>query len=87
MVDAGLTAREGIAAATEGGARALGLDDVGVLAPGKAADVVVVSSDPLADVRALTRPEEVWLVLKSGRPVAGQALVPELRSEAAGSSA
>jgi imidazolonepropionase-like amidohydrolase len=71
MVDGGLTPLEGISAATTGSARALGLDDVGTIEPGKVADVLVVDGDPLDDVRILCDPERLWLVLKDGRPVAG----------------
>jgi imidazolonepropionase-like amidohydrolase len=82
MVEAGLSPHEGLIAATEGSARALGLEEVGSLEPRMLADLVVIEGDPLADVRLLTQPERVWLVLKDGRPVAGQALAPELRAGA-----
>jgi imidazolonepropionase-like amidohydrolase len=74
MVEGGLSAPEGIRAATRGSAQALGLDDVGSLEPGDAADLVVVDGDPLADVRVLMERERTWLVVKDGRPVAGRGL-------------
>jgi imidazolonepropionase-like amidohydrolase len=74
MVDGGLGPLEGIAAATEGSARALGLQRVGSLRVGYVADLVVVDGDPVADVRLFTQPERIWLVVKDGRPVAGRAL-------------
>ena len=69
MVDGGLTPHEGITAATHGSARALGLEDVGTIEPGKAADLLVLESDPLQDVRSLMRPEEIRMVVSSGRIV------------------
>jgi imidazolonepropionase-like amidohydrolase len=76
MVEGGLSPLEGIVAATQGSARALGFDDVGSLEPGYAADLVVVDGDPLADVRLLTNLEQIWLVVKDGRQVAGRAIAP-----------
>jgi imidazolonepropionase-like amidohydrolase len=72
MVDGGLTVLEGIAAATQGSAKALGLSDVGTVVPGAVADLLVVDQDPLADVRVLNDIGRVWLVLKDGRAVAGR---------------
>jgi imidazolonepropionase-like amidohydrolase len=76
MVAGGLSAMEGIVAATQGSARALGLDDVGVIRPGAVADLLVVDGDPLDDVRVLRGPERVWLVVKDGRAVAGSGREP-----------
>jgi imidazolonepropionase-like amidohydrolase len=73
MVNGGLSALEGIVAATEGSARALGLSDVGTVTPGAVADLLVVDGDPLADVRVLTDPERIWLVVTDGQVVAGSA--------------
>jgi len=74
MVEGGLPPLEAIVAATSGAAQALGLADVGVVAPGRVADLVVVDGDPLADVGVLTGPASIWLVLLAGRPVAGRAV-------------
>ena len=71
MVEGGLTAHEGITAATAGSARALGLDDVGSIEPGKAADLLVLQTNPLHDVKALTRQDEIVMVVSGGRVVAG----------------
>ena len=45
---AGLTAREALELATRGGARVLGRDDVGALAPSMAADIIAFRTDQLA---------------------------------------
>ncbi|HEU5041342.1 MAG TPA: amidohydrolase family protein [Gemmatimonadales bacterium] len=51
LVGAGLTPRDALLTATRNGALVLGLDSLGLIAPGKAADLVVLSRDPLADIR------------------------------------
>jgi imidazolonepropionase-like amidohydrolase len=52
--------------ATSVAAEALGRDDLGVIAPGKAADLLAVQGNPLQDMQALTRPT---LVVSRGRVV------------------
>jgi imidazolonepropionase-like amidohydrolase len=52
--------------ATSVAAEALGRDDLGVIAPGKAADLLAVQGNPLQDMRALTRPT---LVVSRGRVI------------------
>jgi imidazolonepropionase-like amidohydrolase len=74
MSEGGLGTAEAIRAATEGSARALGLTEIGTVEPGKLADLVVVDGDPLADIRVLTDPDRIWLVLREGRAVAGTAI-------------
>jgi imidazolonepropionase-like amidohydrolase len=56
MVELGMTPMAAILATTAVGARAIGREDIGVLAAGKLADVAVWRGDPLADVRVLERP-------------------------------
>jgi imidazolonepropionase-like amidohydrolase len=61
----GLTPLEAITAATATNARALGLEaEIGALAPGRQADILVVEGDPAADITALERP---WAVMQGGR--------------------
>jgi len=51
LVKAGFSPRDALLAATRNGALLLGVDSLGLLAPGKAADLVVLTKDPLADIR------------------------------------
>jgi imidazolonepropionase-like amidohydrolase len=75
LIDFGLTPTEALAAATSGGAEALGLSEhVGTVAPGKLADLVVVDGDPVAEPELLRDPARIWLVLRLGRPAAGVAV-------------
>lgn len=72
---AGLTPLEGIRAATANSAAACGLaGHIGSVAPGKAADLVVIDGDPLADPELLLDDERIWLVVQAGRLMAGTAL-------------
>lgn len=75
MVEHGLPPLEALAAATSGGAYALGIEaEVGLVADGRLADLLVVDGDPVADPAVLLDPERIWLVLRNGLPVAGAAL-------------
>ncbi len=51
LVRAGLTPREALRAATRNAAVLIGVDSLGLLAPGKVADLVVLSKDPMVDIR------------------------------------
>jgi imidazolonepropionase-like amidohydrolase len=73
MVDGGLSALEGIRAATQGSAAALGLADVGTVTTGSQADLIVVDGDPVADVRVLNDPSRITIVMKAGGVVKGGA--------------
>ncbi|WP_284734628.1 metal-dependent hydrolase family protein [Sphingosinicella terrae] len=65
LVRAGLTPLEAIRTATVNAAEHLGLaDTIGSIAAGKAADIIAVDGDPLADVAAL---ERVAFVMRDGR--------------------
>ncbi|MDZ4759770.1 MAG: amidohydrolase family protein [Alphaproteobacteria bacterium] len=64
LVQAGLTPLQAIQTATVNAAEHFGLSaEIGTLAPGKAADMIAVSGDPLGDVRVL---ETVVFVMKGG---------------------
>jgi len=65
MQEAGLTPLEIVRAATLGGATALGLEnEIGTIAPGKLADMVLLDADPLADAANLSA---VRTVFRAGR--------------------
>jgi imidazolonepropionase-like amidohydrolase len=76
LVDAGLSNRHALQAATRNCAEAFGLmDDFGTLEPGKLADVTVVKGNPLQNIRAMN---EVVQVVKAGYalPMCGLELFP-----------
>jgi hypothetical protein len=64
LVEAGFTAEQAIQILTYNGARILGEEDrIGSIAPGKAADLVVIRGDPITDP---SRVYEVTLVFRDG---------------------
>ena len=68
LVEAGLSPRAAIRAATRDTAAHLGiLDQAGTVEAGKTADLILVDGNPLADISALWSTE---LVLKAGQIVA-----------------
>ena len=68
LVEAGLTPHDALVAATATAALSLGAHEIGVLAPGYAADLLVVDGDPLQDIAAI---RSVDRVLRDGRVVVG----------------
>jgi imidazolonepropionase-like amidohydrolase len=73
LVEAGMTPVEAIAAATDGPARTLGLDQVGALRPGYRADLLVVEGNVAADIRCLAR---VKAVFQNGQQVVPSGPLP-----------
>jgi imidazolonepropionase-like amidohydrolase len=75
MIRHGLTPAQALMAATSTAAQALGLAaQIGTVAEGKLADLVILDGDPLTEPDLVTDPSRIWLVLQLGVPVAGQAL-------------
>jgi imidazolonepropionase-like amidohydrolase len=67
MVQAGLTPLQVLRSATVNGAKVMGLErEVGRIAAGQLADLVVLDADPLADIVNASR---IHRVIKDGRPV------------------
>lgn len=67
LVGCGYTPLEAIGVVTRNSADALGLlDTAGTLEAGKSADLLVVAGDPLTDITALTRQDNILAVMKSG---------------------
>ncbi len=67
MMAQGMTAREAIASATTGAAKALGMEgEIGRIAAGYSADIIALDGNPLEDVSAL---EEVDFVMVRGRVI------------------
>jgi imidazolonepropionase-like amidohydrolase len=61
MVQAGLTPMQALVAATGAAARVSGLDQVGTIAPGKEADLLVLRGDPLEDIKNTRQIDSVWI--------------------------
>ena len=61
MVAAGMTPHEVIVAATSTSAGFLGLEDAGIVAPGRSADFVVLGANPLDDITNTRSIEAVYL--------------------------
>ena len=63
----GMTEKEAIRAGLVVGPKILGLEDeIGVVGPGRLADIIGVDGDPLTDIRALQR---VKFVMKNGQVI------------------
>jgi hypothetical protein len=78
LVAAGLSPAEALVAATSGAAKVLGIDrDVGRVAEGQVADLVLLDADPLVDIHNTRR---IWRVIQGGRVVDREGL----RSSTAG---
>ncbi len=61
MVESGMTPAQVLEASTLGAAKAMKLDDIGILRPGARADFVVLDRDPIADIRNTRSINAVWV--------------------------
>jgi imidazolonepropionase-like amidohydrolase len=62
MVKAGMTPMQALVASTGNAAKVMHIDnEVGTLQPGKRADFVVLTADPLADIKNTRTIESVWI--------------------------
>ena len=73
VVQMGLSAEQAIFAATRGGARSLGLDDHGVIAPGSAGDLVVLDAPSPSHIPYRPATNLIWKTVKEGVVVASRA--------------
>ncbi len=72
IASGGLTPYEALRAATLHGAEMIGVaQDIGTVAPGKLADLVVLDADPLKDIR---HSDDIVYVVKNGEVFAGDTL-------------
>lgn len=70
LVEHGLSPMAALVAGTSGAARMLGLDDqLGTVAEGRRADLVLTDVDPLTSISALADPRRVHVVVQDGRIV------------------
>ncbi len=76
MQAAGLTPLQVLRSATTNGAKAMGRDDLGAIAPGKLADLVLLDADPLADVASFSHAVRV---VKGGVVYDPKALIDSIR--------
>ena len=64
LVEAGFTPMEALEAATRDAARFLGINDAGTIETGRRADLVLLTADPLSDIR---NAEKIKAVIVGGR--------------------
>jgi imidazolonepropionase-like amidohydrolase len=76
MQESGLTPLQVLRSATTNGAKAMGREDLGAIAPGKLADLVLLDADPLAESANLSHAVRV---IKNGTVYEPAALIESIR--------
>lgn len=80
LVSAGMSAAEAIAVATDKSSQCMGMaENVGTIAAGKYADLLVVDGDPYQDIRILQDPTRRTAVMKGGELMYGSLPVTQSR--------
>ena len=80
----GLSPMEALVSVTSGNAAWVGLDgEVGLVQEGKFADILILDSDPLADISVLQDKSKMTTLIKDGRQVDLKASLPEVDLEGA----
>ena len=72
MVAAGLTPARALKAGTSIAAELLQRDDLGVLAPGKQADIVAMPGNPFTDIAATAQVDEILGIEGAPRSAVGE---------------
>jgi len=68
LCDIGMTPMEAIQAGTKNASKLVGMDDeIGTLEKGKLADVVIIKTDPIKDIKSLGNHKNIVLVMKEGK--------------------
>ncbi len=83
LVRSGLTPQEALASATSVPATAFHLNDRGVIAPGKRADLVLVKGDPTQDILATRNIVSVWKLGAEDDRASYRAAIGKAKTEAA----
>lgn len=79
MVKYGFSEKEALIATTRTAAQALHMDDhVGTLEEGKYGDLIVLNSNPLADIGLLRKRSEFYRIVKGGVAMLPESIAPEV---------
>jgi hypothetical protein len=76
LVRLGLNPREALAAATNNYSLQLGWNELGLIAPGRRADILIVDSDPTANIWNARR---IWVLIMDGNVIDREALLKSKR--------